>query len=158
MVLTPLHRTDATQQGDDCLPFREILRRRLQQPMRGYFERRETQTRRLTMHDRIILFAQGHLERHQVWGLWPEGEVLSKQWGPPEMLDTVGLIVDAVFITIPASVWTWLERRPNPRTADGKYRPTQRYHQDHFRKHFLSNICRYYWQGYRKPMERNRFA
>ena len=73
------------------------------------------------------------------------------------MLDTAGLIVDAVFVTIPASAWSHLEHRPNPNTRDGKYRPIRRYHQNHFRKHCLANICRRYWSWYRAPRYRNRF-
>jgi len=54
--------------------------------------------------------------------------------------------VNAVYVTIPASVWTYLEDRPNPRTHNGKYRPMQRYGQDFERKHGLASICRRYWR------------
>jgi hypothetical protein len=74
------------------------------------------------------------------------------------MLDVAGLIVDAVFLTIPASVWTYLERHRNPRTSNGKYRPLQRYHQDFIRKHVLCKICRQYWRQRPSPaMQANRF-
>jgi len=107
------------------------------------------------MEDRILLHRQGQLHREQVWGLRPEN-ALSKQWEPPEMLDAAGVVVDATFVTIPASVWTYLQAHPNPRACDGKYKPMKRYHQDHFRKHILANICRTYWRGKRAGKETNR--
>lgn len=77
-------------------------------------------------------------------------------WEPPEMMDTAGLIVDAVYLTIPASVWTYLEAHPNPRTNNGKYRPIQRYRQDGIRKHVLCNICRQYWKSRVPLVQANR--
>ena len=62
------------------------------------------------------------------------------------MLDTAGVIVDAVCVTIPASVWRYLENHPKPRAPNGKYRPMQRYGQDFQRKHKLASICRQYWR------------
>ena len=73
-------------------------------------------------------------------------QVLSSHWEPPETLDTAGVIVNAVYVTIPASAWTYLEDHPNPRAHNGKYRPMQRYGQDFERKHVLASICRQYWR------------
>ena len=72
------------------------------------------------------------------------------------MLDAAGLILEAVFITFPASVKQHLLRNPNPKTADGGYRPMKRYHEHRWRKTIVANVCRRCWRPYRPPRQSNR--
>jgi hypothetical protein len=154
-ALVPLHERTGRLQDDDCHPFGDLMCRRLGESSRGYLTP-SANTKRISMADRIQLYRQGLLHRDQVRGLRPP-DALTKQWEPPEMLDAAGVIVDATFLAMPASVTTFLREHPNPRTSDGKYKPMKRYHQDTFRKHFLANICRTYWRrkGNRKWTNRS---
>jgi len=74
------------------------------------------------------------------------------------MLDTTGLIVDAVYMTVPASVWRYLQEHRNPRTVDGEYKTIRRYTQEKDRKRALANICRQYWFRARGKGRTNRFT
>ena len=65
------------------------------------------------------------------------------------MLDAASLIVDAVYVTFPASVKQRLLDRPNPRSNDGTYKPMKRYQQDFYRKHLVALTCRSYWRPVR---------
>jgi len=106
------------------------------------------------MQQRIQLYYQGLGPRPR--GLPPEEPRHNSTWECPEMLDTTGLIVDAVYMTIPASVWTYLSLHPNPRTHHGKYKPIRRYTGEHSRKHRLAEICRQYWLPYQGYWNTNR--
>ena len=106
--------------------FRDCLRRRLEEPMRGAMRHAGL----YSMAQRITLHNQGKLPRQQVWGVRPPNAV-QVGWESREMLDAAGLIVDAVYMTCPESVKQHLGKHPNPRTADRQYRPWRRYREDH---------------------------
>ena len=74
------------------------------------------------------------------------------------MLDTAGLIVEAVWVTFPESVRRCLKEHPNPKTRDGGYRPMKRYVEGFNRKHLVAVVCRRCWYGYRKAGDTNRRA
>lgn len=72
------------------------------------------------------------------------------------MLDTAGLIVEAVYVTFPESVHQYLREHPNRKTCDGGYRPMKRYCEDFYRKHMVAVVCRRYWYPYRWAGDTNR--
>ena len=65
---------DEDQEKGRQLPFRAILRQRLEEPFRGYVRRTEDRVR-LSMEDRVSLYQQGQLLERQVWGYRPADAV-----------------------------------------------------------------------------------
>ena len=108
------------------------------------------------MQERIDRYNQGVGPRPR--GLPPPQRFLSSQFEFPHMLDTTGLIVDAAYVTVPASVWRYLQEHRNPRTVDGEYKTIRRYTQEKDRKRALANICRQYWFRARGKGRTNRFT
>ena len=131
--------------------FRDCMRKRLVEPMRGSMRR----VGPYSMPERMNLYNQGALPRQQVWGVRPPNAV-QVGWESREMLDAAGLIVDAVYITCPESVQRYLEKHPNPKTTDGQYRPWRRYQECQQRKHLVADVCRQYWRPWRHRGRSNR--
>jgi len=63
----------------------------------------------------------------------------------PQMLDAAGVVVRAVYDTMPASIVTWVEQNRNPRSRDGQYRAIKRFCTDHGRKSRLCDLFRRFY-------------
>jgi hypothetical protein len=66
-------------------------------------------------------------------------------------MDTAGLIVNAVYITLPASVKAYLLEHRNPRTRNGEYAVMSEYTLDFYRRYFIVVNCRRYWRPFSAP-------